>query len=229
MVGIRPFPYYVAYHLPYWFCLLARTVALFLVKFKMQSLILLCALLAAALVQCAPQNRLATDGPLKQPFYDGNMTDVDKNAAVTAWEGAYKSIVASTTKDDRYVKWFGPMEEGRIDTIQGTYLDMKKAMESLNFTLHFNAQGCERNEFAETSFGSTEIYLCKGYHRADTTKGFNSKLGTIIHSLAVAVGNKEDFPRIDTPDECVYLAEDVPSKAIRSAYNYEYYCEEILK
>lgn len=192
----------------------------------MLSLFLVCVFLAVG--QCIPQWSPADT--FKKPLFDGNATAVDKNTTMTAWAAAYKNIAASSTAaakmDARYVKWFGPKDEGRLSTVVGTFLDMKKAMETVEYTLYFNAQECERNEFAETSYGSNYIYLCKGYLRAKDLLDYNSKLGTIIHSLAVAASNMEDFPRIDTPGECNNLAMDVPLKAVRSAYNYEYYSED---
>lgn len=193
----------------------------------MLSLVLVCALVVVG--QCAPQGPPA-NATLKQPLFEGNSTDLDKNTTKMVWEAAYKSVVNSSftvgKMDLWYEKWFGAKDEGRLLTVQGTFLDIKKAMETVQYTLHFNAQECERNEFSETSYGSTYIYLCKGYLRAQDTRDFNSKLGTIIYSLAISVSNMMDFPRIDTPDECRNLALDVPLRAIRSAYNYEYYSED---
>ena len=191
----------------------------------MLSLFLVCALVVVG--QCSPA------ATLKQPLFEGNSTDLDKNTTKTVWEAVYESVNASSTAvgkmDAWYVKWFGAKDKGRLLTVQGTFLDIKKAMETVQYTLNFNAQECERNQFAETSYGSTNINLCKGYLRAQNARDFNSKLGTIIYSLAISVSNMIDFPRIDTPDECRNLAVDVPLRAIKSAYNYEYYSEDPSK
>lgn len=185
--------------------------------------------------QCAPQlskqEVLLPADTMMDPIFDGiNVTDVDKQIAKKAWAAAYNAIVSSSTDvakmDDRYVKWFGPKDKGRSLTVAGAFLEMKKSMETVQYTLYFNAQECERDEFAETSYGSNYIYLCKGYIRAQDIYDFNSKLGTIVYSLAIAAGNMEYFARIDTPEECQDLAAEVPLKAVRSAYNYEYYCED---
>lgn len=181
--------------------------------------------------ELSPQEMWSPVDTVMDPIFDGiNVTDVDKQAAKRVWEGAYKVIVDSSTDvaktDDRYVKWFGPKDEGRVITVEGAFLDMKKSMETVQYTLYFNAQECERDEYAETSYGSNYIYLCKGYIHAQEIFDFNSQLGTMVYSLAIAASNMEYIARIDTPEECQNLAVDAPLKAVRSAYNYEYYCED---
>ena len=170
---------------------------------------------------------------LKNPLFDGKGDDVDKKIATTVWQAVYKVITSSSTEvaksDDHYVKWFGAKDEGRLDTVEGAFLDMKLAMESTQYTLYFKGQECERNDYAYTSSGDNYIYLCNGYFRAEDTHDYNSKLGIIVHSLAIAAANMEDITRIFTPEECQNLAIDVPLKAIRNAYNYQYYCESAPK
>lgn len=185
----------------------------------------------SVLFMCAAVLAMGHADTVMDPIFDGvNATDVDKDTAKRSWEAAYKVIVSSSTEvakmDDRYVKWFGPKDEGRSLTVQGAFLDMQKAMETIQYTLYFNAQECERDEFVQTFYGSNYIYLCKGFIRAQEIFDFNSKLGSIINALSIAASNMEYIPRIDTPEECRDLAAEVPLRAIHSAYNYEYYCED---
>lgn len=165
----------------------------------------------------------------KDPLFAGSGDTVDKDTAKLVWEAAYQMVVASPAVvdkgDDKFVKWFGAKDEGHMDTVKGVFQSIQKSMEDEVYTLYFKGQECKRNDFAYTFFRSNYIYLCNGYFRAEDIHDYNSKLGTFVHQLTHAVADTQDFPLIDTPEECQNLAMDVPLNAIRSAYNYEYFCE----
>lgn len=174
-----------------------------------------------------------SNGTVKDPQYDGDGDDVDKKDAKSAWEGAY-GILSTTSAvidkaDGSYVTWFGARDEGSIDSVKGVMESIQKSMEDDTYVLYFKGQECARDDYSYQNFKSMYIYLCPAYFRAEEKFDYNSKLGTFIHALTIAVANREDFPRIYSPEECQALAKDMPLRAVGSAYNYEYFCESLVK
>lgn len=184
------------------------------------------------LEQAVKKQHFVSPTGVKDPLFGGEGDSVDKTIATTAWEAAYSKVSVSPAvvdkADDQYTTWFGAKDEGHMDAVKGVYQDIQKSMEEEQFTLFFKGPECERNDFAYTFFKSTYIYLCPSYFRAKDTHDYNSKMGTFINQLTHAVADLVDFPRIDTPEECKDLAIDVPLNAIKSASNYEYFCESII-
>lgn len=187
----------------------------------------------ARLGQYNPQKHvLLSMGSALAPNFTGEGDSVDQKIALTAWNDAYSAVVASSAsvkkEDQHFVKWFGAgdKDDGRMITVQGAFEEIQLSMEKQQYVLYFKGPECERDDFAYTSSGSIYIYLCMGYFRAQDIHNYNSKLGTFVHQLAIAAANMVDFTHIDTPEDSQNLAEDVPLRAIKSAYNYEYYVED---
>ena len=171
-------------------------------------------------------------GSALTPNFTGDGDSVEQKDALRSWNDAYTSVVASPEsakkEDQHFIKWFGAgdKDDGRVFTVEGAFEEIQLSMETRKYTLYFKGPECERDDFAYTSYGSSSIYLCMGYFRAQDTHGFNSKLGTFVHQLGIAAVDLVDYTHIGTPEECQNLAKDVPLRAIKSAYNYEYFVED---
>ncbi len=167
----------------------------------------------------------------KDPLFFGDRDSVEETIAKKAWQGAYEKISAAPAVVDKageqYVTWFGEKDEGNQDTVKGVFERVQKAMQETQYTLFFHGPECERDSFAYSFFEGLYIYLCDGYLRAQDTHDTDSKLGIFVNQLTVVVGNTQHFDEINTPEKCQNLAKDVPLEAVRSAYNYEYFCETL--
>ena len=128
---------------------------------------------------------------------------------------------------DLYTQWFGLRYAGYVNTVRGAFYDIKDALETYKYTIHFDGPVCATNAgiIAYTSKRSTTIYVCQAYRRNPDINGYNSKLGTLIHELSHAIAFTDDL--VYGTYECKELAKSQPELAIRNADNYEYFSEAL--
>lgn len=154
--------------------------------------------------------------------------------ALSAYKRLYFYIVRAhfalqetnhTKEKERFEKWFGQMNEGRLKRVKDLIDKIHTAYEDNNIVLIKGGDMCDIDDYAYVSENDKkyEIHLCDQFFLTDDETKFNSTMGTIIHELTHIVGNTEDHEYGE--DDCVILAQNEPDKAIDNADNYEFYCE----
>lgn len=164
--------------------------------------------------------------------YAGTPRGSDLSSIAKVYPASYNILIPSYNAVSRqqslYRTWFGLNYKGYTDTVSGAYLNIKSAMDRYKFTIYFDGPVCfERsNIIAYTYHGATTIYLCNLYRSEPDLKGYNTKVGTIVHEFTHAVAYTEDITYGTT--NCKNLAIKDPTQAIRNADNYHYFSEALL-
>ena len=163
------------------------------------------------------------------PLIAGTPWSGDALTTLNVYREVYLNLPVSMRVVDidasTYTKFFGLRNTGYVNTVRGVYSNIKKAMETRSFTFYFDGKVCAKSSgiIAYTHHRSTTIYLCALYCSAPDVKGYNTKLGTLIHEMSHAVAYTEDI--VYGRRKCMALAQYQPEQAIRNADNYNYFSE----
>ncbi|SHG44112.1 M35 family metallo-endopeptidase [Massilia sp. CF038] len=122
----------------------------------------------------------------------------------------------------RYVKWFGSVDAGRVNTVKAHFVAIKDAFQTKPITVDC---GCKKTYYAYVyPTQPYTIYVCKAFWTAPLT-GTDSKGGTLVHEMS-------HFNATAGTDDWVYgqsgaasLAISDPAKAIDNADSHEYFSE----
>ena len=174
---------------------------------------------------------VSSPGHCISPSFRGTPKTKDRPTTTNVFKEVYRNFGLSITNVDTnpnlYSRIFGIRYTGYVNTVRGAYYDMKEALEKYRFIFYFDGPICAKSGalVAYTYKRSTTIYLCRMYRDQPDIKGYNTKLGTIIHELSHAVAFTDDL--VYGSRECMDLAKDQPEMAIRNADNYHYFSEPL--
>jgi peptidyl-Lys metalloendopeptidase len=132
------------------------------------------------------------------------------------------AYMASGPVGQRYNKWFGATDSGRVATVKAHFVALKDAFANKPVTVDC---GCKKTYYAYV-FPTQPyvIYVCKAFWTAPMT-GTDSKGGTLVHEMS-------HFNVVAGTDDWVYgqsgaasLAISNPANAIDNADSHEYFGE----
>lgn len=135
------------------------------------------------------------------------------------------------TNDALYKKWFGTYTSSNFDVVRRTAARAKP--NRVCKTCFFSSSGYYPNVAPDTvatasyypGTNSVGITLFPKFWKMPFS-GQDSQIGTLVHEYSHGYSNTDDFEY--GAQNCLKLARNDPSKAIRNADNYQFYVEELL-
>lgn len=162
-----------------------------------------------------------TNKAIKQALSDQLMMLEKKKSELSAWDDDAKK---------HFKKWFGKTD----DVSRKTMEDRIDKMITMNKTIQLtNFQSAEPPDDADPDLYAyvyadkpPTIYLGQMFCKAPPT-GMDSKAGTLCHEMShfKTIGGTKDY--VYGAKNAEQLAKKKPKKAMKSADNFQYYCEGI--
>jgi peptidyl-Lys metalloendopeptidase len=151
-----------------------------------------------------------------------------QSKALGGYEGA-QTISAAAYADlqagsSLYETWFGTYANNRYSTVTSHFDAISDAF--ANETVTINCTDANLPYYAYVYPNQPyEIYVCKYFFRASTL-GRDSKAGTLVHEMSHFnnVAGTEDYEYGES--NCLWLAQNYPSYAVKNADNHEYFAED---
>jgi peptidyl-Lys metalloendopeptidase len=149
-------------------------------------------------------------------------TVTDALSAGLAMASNGDAYMANGAVGQRYNKWFGATDTGRVATVKAHFVALKDAFANKPVTVDC---GCKKTYYAYVyPTQPYVIYVCKAFWTAPMT-GTDSKGGTLVHEMS-------HFNVVASTDDWVYgqsgaasLAISNPTNAIDNADSHEYFGE----
>ena len=179
----------------------------------------------------AMDSRVFKPGNFMTPSFNGTPKPGDKITTIKVYNATYKNMAESIASVDSnlnlYKDFFGVRKYQYMKIVRKTYSRIKKAMEETNFTFYFDGDICKLHDgvIAYTCKSCRIVYLCDLYRSQPDIKGYDTKLGTLIHELSHAAAYTDD--NVYGSRKCMLLAKTYPRKAISNADNYHYFSEPL--
>lgn len=139
--------------------------------------------------------------------------------AHNAGYGLVVAMLASLGNNPNFSKWFGIFDTTRFNSVNNNYTAIRDRMQDTTITYNLSGDGCEPGVFAYTFKGTTTVWMCEAFWRANPL-GTDSKAGTVVHELSHAIARTDDLAYGQS--KCQQLALSNPSKAIKNADTHEY-------
>lgn len=131
-------------------------------------------------------------------------------------------------QDKLFIKWFGEKFDENLEKVKNNFLFIFDKVETKNvsFIIDNNLKSNQNDWYAVTYYNSNSITLFPPFWNKSMDKGFNSKLGILIHEFSHMACESND--NSTSVCDSLGLAKHNPDEAITSANNYEYYVEDLL-
>ncbi len=143
---------------------------------------------------------------------------------------ATQLLPASGYNDSLYKKYFGSPNSGYLNIIYENFKRIYNATQHVNMSCERSCRTTTMKAYVHSNYYQHKIiHICPAYW----TKPTNERHGILIHELShfIDVADTDDFlyPGYGTsPEAAIKLAEYRPHQAIRGAYNYGYYAQELI-
>lgn len=133
-----------------------------------------------------------------------------------------KPFVLSNNK--LFEMWFGKYNVSDFEFVGNNFIFLFSEISKKD--INYLISNVDNDFFAETTFRGDTITLFPKFWYMAKDKGFDTKLGILIHEFSHISCETTDLS--GSVDESLDIAKNSPKDAINAACNYEYYIEDLL-